>query len=374
MRLLARYLLRECLIALGFCFSAFLIFWIATDLISNLHILQSRQMRGGDVLLYYFFKIPEFLPIALPVALLLSLLYAITTHARHNEITAIRAAGVSLSRLSLPYFGIGLAATSLLFASNEFVAPDASDRAEEILNRRDKARSGKESRQVKKNLSFTNSRDGRAWHIAVYNKQTEEMIGPAVDWRLPDGSVRSIFADRAVFTNRAWTFIQVRESYRAAGLNSVNVKTQTNSLSFPEFSETPEVIKSEISISDRFGKESRTRSADLPILDIMNYFRLHPNPDRAFKAKLYTKLQGRIAGPATCLAVVLLAVPFAAASGRRNVFVGVAASIVIFFIYYILQQVGLAYAEAGRVPAWFGVWFPNLLVAITGLWMMARVR
>ena len=44
----------------------------------------------------------------LPIALLLALLYALTNHARHNEITAMRAAGVSLWRLCVPYFVIGL--------------------------------------------------------------------------------------------------------------------------------------------------------------------------------------------------------------------------------------------------------------------------
>jgi lipopolysaccharide export system permease protein len=72
--------------------------------------------------------------------------------------------------------------------------------------------------------------------------------------------------------------------------------------------------------------------------------------------------------------VVLIAVPFAAGSGRRNVFVGVAASIFIFFAYYILQQVGFAYGEAGRLPAWVAAWLPNLVFGLTGLWLMTRVR
>ena len=36
--------------------------------------------------------------------------------------------------------------------------------------------------------------------------------------------------------------------------------------------------------------------------------------------------------------VVVIALPFGAAGGRRNVFVGVASSIVICFIYFVLQQ------------------------------------
>lgn len=374
MRLLARYLLRECLIALGFCFSAFLILWIAVDMITNLHDMQENKMRAGDVLQYYFFKIPEFLPIAIPVALLLALLYALTNHARYNEITAIRAAGVSLSRLSLPYFGIGLVAAITLFTLNEFVAPNASDIAEQIKTRRVQSAKTRDDPRVKKNCSFTNTREGRSWHIAAYYKETGTMIQPAVDWQLRDGSVRSIFAERGIYTNGVWTFFQVREIRRAPERDAVNVKSQTNVMTFPEFSETPDVINSEISISERFGNEGRTRKADIPLLGIMNYLRLHPNPERSIKAWLFTKLHGRFAGPATCLVVVLLAVPFAAASGRRNVFVGVAASIVIFFVYYILQQLGFALAEAGRIPAWIGAWFPNVLVAVTGLWMMARVR
>ena len=47
-------------------------------------------------------RTPELLVLVLPVAFLLALLYALTNHARHHELTAIRAAGVSLWRLALP--------------------------------------------------------------------------------------------------------------------------------------------------------------------------------------------------------------------------------------------------------------------------------
>ena len=89
---------------------------------------------------------------------------------------------------------------------------------------------------------------------------------------------------------------------------------------------------------------------------------------------LYTKLQGRLAGPWTCLVVVLIAVPFAAASGRRNVFVGVAASIFICFAYFILQQFGFAFGAAGFLPPWLAAWFPNLFFGTVGLGMMMRLR
>ncbi len=71
----------------------------------------------------------------LPVALLLALLYTLTNHARHNEITAMRAAGVSLWRICAPYFGVGLAASLALFAMNELLVPRSTAWADRILQR-----------------------------------------------------------------------------------------------------------------------------------------------------------------------------------------------------------------------------------------------
>jgi lipopolysaccharide export LptBFGC system permease protein LptF len=106
----------------------------------------------------------------------------------------------------------------------------------------------------------------------------------------------------------------------------------------------------------------------------VNYLRLHPNPSPAYRFWLYTKLQGRLAAPWTCLVVVVIAIPFGVAGGRRNVFVGVASSIVICFGYFVLQQVGLALGTSGRMSPWLAVWFPNLSFGLVGLWMTARVR
>src|SRR6185503_5055041 len=91
---------------------------------------------GGDILEYYLARSPEFLVFVLPMALLLALLYTLTNHSRHHEIAAMRAAGVSLWRLCVPYLGVGLASSLCLFALNEFCVPKASDRAERIFNSR----------------------------------------------------------------------------------------------------------------------------------------------------------------------------------------------------------------------------------------------
>src|SRR5690348_3617415 len=136
MRLLDRYLLRELLIPLGYCLSGFLILWVAQDLITELSGFQSRKLLIGDIAEYYLVKAPEFVVMILPMALLLALLYSLTNHARHNEITAIRAAGVSMWRLCVPYLGVGLLASGAVFWLNEYFVPQSADIADQIRNSR----------------------------------------------------------------------------------------------------------------------------------------------------------------------------------------------------------------------------------------------
>ena len=224
MRLLDRYLLREFLVPFAYCISGFLIFWIAFDLFSELHTMQDKHLLAGDIAEYYLFRIPEFLPVALPVALLLALLYAITNHTRHNELTAMRTAGLSLWRLCAPYLAVGLLGCAALFALNEFCAPRTAEAAEQVLQRRLPRHPGHDEPHQIRNLAFKNSREDRFWGpIGVYNLVTGEMTQPHVEWRLADGSWRSIFADRAVRTNGVWTFYHVREFKATTATNSLPV-------------------------------------------------------------------------------------------------------------------------------------------------------
>ena len=60
-----------------------------------------------------------------------------------------------------------------------------------------------------------------------------------VNWTLPDGSIRKLYADRAIYTNRGWTFFNVKEFEQASETAPVVPFLQTNVLAMPEFDETP---------------------------------------------------------------------------------------------------------------------------------------
>jgi len=368
MRLLDRYLLRELLLPLGFCLGGFLIFWIAFDLFGEMQNFQKNGLGLRDVALYYLITTPQFLAIVLPVALLLALLYALTQHAKHHELTAMRAAGISLWRLCVPYFVVGMLFSLALFAVNEFLVPDTDDRAEALRSRNNTQRT------TVQNFGFTNLREQRRWVAGNFNLITGELQKPQVDWKDADGNLWWLFAKRGVFINGSWTFEDVQTFRQAPGPGAHQLPVDDLPLkTMADFRETPDEFRSEVKIAGSLRLGS-SRKTDIPVVDLLSYLQLHPKLSAKDHAWLHTKLHGRLAAPWTCLVVVLIAIPFGAPSGRRNVFVGVAGSIFICFGYFILQQSSLALGTGGYLAPWLAAWLPNVVFATAAIWLIGRVR
>ncbi len=373
MRLLDRYLFRELLAPLAFCLGGLVILGNCFSLFGELSELQDRKLHLLDVLEYCAAITPEFLVMVLPITLLLALLYTLTNLSRANELTAMRAAGISLGRICLPYFAVGCALSVAAFLLNEFLVPQSTDWKNHILSRYVQKPGDMESKTEFRNFGFTNARGHRAWFIGEYRVATAEMFKPLVKWIAADGSIQLLKAESATFTNGAWTFFNVQEFSQADAQAPLVPSLATNVLAMPDFDETPNQIRSEIKISS-YQSLKKNRSSDIPLADIFAYLNLHPNLPPADSGWLFTKFHGRIAAPWTCLVVVLIAIPFGAATGRRNLFVGVASSIFICFGYFVIQQFGLALGSGGYLPAWLAAWLPNLIFGALGLTLLLRVR
>jgi len=368
-RLLDRYLLRELLGPLAYCLGGFLIFYIAFDLIFEIGRFQEGHLLFLDVIEYYIVTLPQILADqVIPVSLLLASLYALTNHSRYNELIAMRAAGVSLWRLSLPYLSVGIVCGVAIFALNELWVPKAAETSKDILERR---KNPGQDRNWTGRLVFHNDAAQRHWNIAHFNRATSEMIGPAITWESPDHSIHSIFAKRAIYTNGLWRFYNVERWDKAAG--DISALPYTNQVFDISLSETPASIKTDIKVS-ALTREEAAKGSQLSIHELLTYLRWHPHLEREKRSSLMTQLQGRIAAPFTCLAVVLIALPFGVRSGRHNVFVGVAGSIFICFSYFILQKISSGLGVAGYLPPVVAAWLPNALFGGTGIALMARVR
>ena len=373
MRLLDRYLLRELCVPLTYCLAGFMIFWISFDLFDNLEDFQIANLTAAEIARYYAVKTPELLVTVLPVALLLALLFALTNHGRHNEMIAMRAAGLSLARISVPYIVVGLLLSALLFYLNEELVPDSTQRAEAIMKGRQQS-SGDEIWQHR--VNFRNARDNRIWNISAYNTETHQLIEPHVEWHLPDGTRKQLIAQRGARTNDSWVFYDLELYIYAPGVEfdrAASRPVRTNILVLAELTDTPEDIELQL----KFQRMSAIEAAKRTQLSLgeIRYLREHLELNPRDRAMLETQLHARLAQPWTCLVVALVALPFGAnTNSRRNVLVGVASSIFIVFIYFVLLRVGLAFGVSGKVPPWLAGWAPNAFFAAFGLWLAWKIK
>ncbi len=370
MRLHDRYIFRELLTPLAVCLGGFLVFWISFFFFKELETIQEKKLNLLDTAEYCAASLPEFFVMLLPILLLLALLYALTHHARHNEITALRAAGVGLWRVCAPYFVVGLVATGIYFALNEIAVPRCDRWAAEILSRHVKQENAPKNT---KPMGFRNARAQRLWQFGEFDARSTQMLNPTVQWTLADGSWRVLRAGRAIRTNGVWTFFNA-QLFKQSGPHGDAVPTgSTNVLAVPEFDETPQKIELLLKFSDTQTLRG-SGSADIPLAELWEYLRDNPGLSPEMSHEFLTRFHGRLAAPWTCLVVVLMAIPFGAPSGRRNLFFGVAGSIFICFAYFVLQKVSLAFGINGHLPGWLAAWLPNFIFAGAGIFLTLRVR
>ena len=370
MRLLDRYLLRELLVPLAYCLGLFLIIYVAFDLIFQINRFLDNQLLFWDIVEYYVVTLPELLvELVMPVSLLLALLYATTNHNRHHELTAIRAAGIGLWRLAVPYLGVGVVFGVMVFLIGEYWLPSASERAKLILERR---QTQPAQLDWLAKLDFVNEATHREWFMGHFNRRTGEIVKLKLTTVLPDGATDAVDAKRAFYSNGRWHLLNAVKWHQGTN-EDIPSNTGSNALLNLTLAETPDWIRSEIKFNTLTASDA-AKGPQFSIRQIRDYLGLHPRIQRERKAMLLTQLQGRIAAPFTCLAVVLIALPFGARPGRHNVFVGVASSIFICFGYFILQRITFSLGVGMYLPPFLAAWLPNILCGGLGLVLLARLR
>lgn len=367
MRLLDRYLLREFLTPFGYCLGGFFVFWVTFQLFSEFDEFQKAGLDFYDIVNYFIATMPDLLSRVMPLSLLLAMLYALNNHARHNEIVAIRVAGWSLWRISVPYFLVSIICGTFLFCLNEFWMPDGAERAQEILR-------GVQIKQNQANivrfLSFKNKKANRTWLIEEYNLDTYEMKRPHVEWVSTNKTIFNLIAERGIRTNNTWVFYNVQLLVYPTN-SPIPGRGFTNVLYVPEFYESPELFKSELKIGS-LTEAKQARGVSLSLREIIEYWQW--NPEKRDDYVLNTKFHVRLAFPWTCPIIVLIALPFASIGSRRNVYVGMASSVFIAFSYFVLQRFGEAAGLGGHLTPWLAGWLPNIVFAVIGLVLTIRAR
>src|SRR5438552_5224007 len=101
-------------------------FWSISVLVNFMDLfdeVQRNHIKGALVFHYYAFGTPAMVHLMMPVAVLIAVLITFGVMSRRNEITAMKAAGISVYRASAPMLALGTLACLLMFALSELVLP-----------------------------------------------------------------------------------------------------------------------------------------------------------------------------------------------------------------------------------------------------------
>jgi lipopolysaccharide export system permease protein len=102
------------------------------ELVNQLHDVGKGTYRLFDAIAYVLLTAPARVLQLMPVSMLLASLFALGTLANRNELTIMRAAGMSLRRIVGAVFRLGAIVFVLLFLAAQFVIPAAEQRGQTL--------------------------------------------------------------------------------------------------------------------------------------------------------------------------------------------------------------------------------------------------
>jgi len=329
-------------------------------------------------------KLPELLTTVLPVALLLALLYTLTNHARHNELVAMRAAGVSLWRICTPYLAVGIVFGGVMFGVSEILGPRASVRATELAGNADPDQTASDWRGPI-NIVFGEGATRQSIENAKFNIRTGEMRGFVAELVAADGGRQRILqrdnSTRAEWKHDGWMFYRVESQIHPKGSDIPQEVKHLDAVHIEALRITPDDLRAQERIQDLNKKFTANKlkigkHLIFTVSELRGFQQAHPDlkPGDPLYAQVHTQLHGRLAQPWMCVVVVFIALPFGAFFGRRSAFVGVAASVVLCLAYFILFRVGLALGTAGKLEPVAAAWLPNAIFVMLGIGLSWRLR
>jgi len=297
-----------------------------------------------------------------PISLLLAVLYSLSTLTKNNELTAMRASGISILRLMVPFLMVGFVFTIVVGIIHETMGPRAAYWCYNFV--REQRKSDPDLVYIKRDLAIKDQTTRRVWLIGEYDVRNNRMRTVEVLQQRPDTSdERKIRAKEAQWLDGRWWFKDVIEQEYDLDGNPMGPPRFALTEEMAQLTETPNLFLNEV-------KDPEFLSS----LELVDYLETHRHRDPSALARIEADLHSRLSMPWTCFIVTLLGIPFGSQTGRKGAFLGVALSIGLFFSYYVLVNVGLGLAKKMVIPAYVGGWLPNVIFLIIGIVMVYRMR
>ena len=306
--------------------------------------------------------LPEYASLAIPLGLMLGILFAFRKLATSSELDVMRAVGLSYTRLLRVPYMIALVLACLNFAIVGYLQPLARYYYEQLQF---ELRSGALGAAIKVG-EFTTLQDRMALRIEQSRDQGRQLIGIFARVANEKGQVLSISA-------REGRFLALRDQPDTIVLR---------------------LVQGQI-VQDMPGQKPRVLTFsrhDLPIdLPAIEEFRKRGEADREYvlpellrigwnkglpedvRVKSQASFNYRMVEVVMMLLLPLLAVALAIPPKRSTSALGLFVSIVMVTAYHKVNEYGQQVASLGRVDPTLALWGPFVIFAVLIMWMYWRV-
>lgn len=361
MKILDRYILAELLGPFAFGVAAFTGILTASSVLFHLVTLMVRHglspLLVAEVLAL---RLPEMIFYTFPMSMLLAALLAFGRLSGDGEITALKAAGVSLTRMMVPVVLAAATVSGATIALNELMVPVASWRAKNLLH---EATHQQKLPVAREHLFYNEMKDGRParfFYARLFDGS--RMHDVVVQEFEHDRLARIIQAKEAAPAEAGWRFdrgviYQIDEAgdYRF----TVRFDSQT------------------VHLGEALLALSRENRAPLE----MNATQLASHISQLQAAgqsgqsirELEVQWHQKFAVPFASLVFALVGAPLGLRPNRSSGGIGLGISILVIFVYYILMFIGLALGQTGALPPVVGAWLPNVIAGGIGLFQLRRL-
>ncbi|AFY40602.1 permease YjgP/YjgQ family protein [[Leptolyngbya] sp. PCC 7376] len=310
---------------------------------------------AGQVLLL---RLPEYLVLGLPMAVLLGSLTAYSRLSTFSEIIALRSAGFNPIRLMVPCIFGGLLISGLTFYLNDWVVPQTTRQAAIMIKQVEdtELRDFKKKNIIYPEYHRITEETGDRREVLKTLFYAEEFDGETMSKltvldRAEVDTSRIITADSAQWQTEAqgWQ-IQQGSIYQIDMNGSFNNIRQFET-EFLDISDAPLILATQC---------QRVNEMTLSVVDLcLDSLKLSRNEKRI--RTLQVKKQEKFAVPFVCVVFGIVGAAIGLRPQNSSTGASVGLSVAIVFAYYLLSVISSSMGVWGTVTPFVGTWLPNAL-------------
>jgi lipopolysaccharide export LptBFGC system permease protein LptF len=263
---------------------------------------------------------------------------------RSNELSVMKACGISLYRIAAPLLFLSLAWSAILFGLEQSILARANEQADN-LDSQIRGRAPRTSSPLTR--TWLIGRNGDVYHYSRFDPQSQALQNLAIyrpsthAWQLES----QLFTPRATFVAGQWVGTNGWQQEFTGRGRWTAFPQQTLPLEAPEYFETQQPIAEMMTVPElkRFIDEQAASGLNVVPLTI--------------------DLQRKLAFPMVTIVMTLLAIPF-----------GIGIGIVLALSYWIVGDIFAAIGKAGMLGPILAGWAPNILAAGSAAYLLLTAR